>query len=330
MQATLPNEDLIRYLIEKYYRSAINPEESEFVSSHWKHYGDLFDIKVDAEGSLVSISGIGFGTGKWNSLGHRFLDQACVLTHLIHLSHKWGILRLRANAAKVCKLMGLSPTLDVFRQVYSLELLNRYIPDEMHNKRMHVLMIGDGYGVLSALFKSIYPNTTITLVDIGKTLLFQAYYCQKAYPECTHQLVDMAADSDGVDFVYCPTEHLEQLERFKYDIAVNIVSMQEMNISTIARYFAFLRKCLQPNNLFYCCNRESKRLVGGEVSEFFNYPWQSGDRYLVDDVCPWTSYFFSWGRAEYGPRVFGIKIPIASFYDGKIVHRLASLATAGK
>ena len=330
MQATLPNEDLIRYLIEKYYRSAINPEESEFVSSHWKHYGDLFDIMVDAEGSLVSISGIGFGTCEWNSLAHRLLDQLCVLTHLTHLPHRWQLLRLISTVAKNCDRMGLDPTLDVFRQVCSLELLERYIPDEMRHKRMHVLMIGDGYGILSALFKSIFPNSTIVMVDIGKTLLFQAYYCQKAFPECTHGLVDTAADLDDIDFVYSPTEYLEMLERFTFDIAVNIVSMQEMNISTIARYFALLRKCLQPDNLFYCCNRESKRLVGGEVSEFFHYPWQSGDRYLVDDDCPWSLYFFLRGRAENGPRLFGIKIPIASFYDGKVVHRLASLATDGK
>ena len=317
MQATVPNQGLIRYLIENYYRGGINPQESQFVSSHWKHYGELFDVKVDAEGNLVSLSGKAFGTCKWGGLGHRFLDQLCVSSHLVHLSHRRQVLRLRAIAVKICDAMGLDPTFDVFRQVCSLELLQSHLPDHMHHKRMHVLMIGDGYGVLSALFKSVFPNSTVVMVDIGKTLLFQAYYCQKAHPECVQDLAGTVADLDGVDFVYCPTEDLATLEGFKFDIAVNIASMQEMSISTIARHFAFLRKCLQPNNLFYCCNRESKTLIGGEVSEFLKYPWRGDDRFLVDGYCLWHRYFFSRSRTKNGLCLFGVRVPFSTSMMGR-------------
>lgn len=328
MQASLPNQGLIRYLIENYYQGRIKPEEREFISSHWKHYSQLFDIQVDPEGNLVSLSGIGFGACEWSGLVHRFLDQLCVFSHLVHLPRRREILRLRTIAARVCNRMGLDLTLDVLRQVYSLELLERNLPDDMRHKRMCVLMIGDGYGILSALFKSVFPNSTIVMIDIGRTLLFQAYHCQKAYPESVHKLARMVADLDSVDFVYCPTEDLETLERFKFAIAVSIASMQEMNTLTIARYFAFLRKCLQPNNLFYCCSRESKTLIGGEVSEFLKYPWQDSDRYLVHGYCPWHHYFFSRGRAKNGFYLLGVRVPFVNFYDGKIMHRLAILATS--
>ena len=251
-----------------------------------------------------------------------------VLSHLIHLPNRKELLRLFAVAARVCRAMGLDPTLDVFRQVCTLEVLQRHLPNEMRHKRMHVLMIGDGYGVLSALFKSVFPNSTVVMIDIGKTLLFQAYHCQKAHPEHEHALAASVSDLKRVDFVYCPAEDLVSLERFKFDMAMNIASMQEMNVSTIARYFAFLRKYLHPTNLFYCCNRESKTLVGGEVSEFLRYPWQDDDRYLLDEYCPWHQYFFSRSRAKNGLYFYGARVPFVNFYDGKIMHRLAVLATS--
>ena len=329
MATTIPNENLIRHLIETYYgQGDKSGAEDGYVSSHWRHFSKLFNVKLDAAGNLVSLSGIGFGSGNWSHLPHRGLDQLCILTHLIHLPHRWKILRrLLGTASNICKAMGLDPTIDVFRQVCSLELLLRHIPGSMRSGRIRFLMIGDGFGILSAMLKSVFPNSTIILVDIGKTLLFQAYYCQKAHPECRHEFVKAVTDPEATDFVYCPTELLEELDGFTFDIATNIVSMQEMNVATIERYFSFLRDHLQPDNLFYCCNRESKTLFDGEVAEFGNYPWQESDKNVMDDSCPWNLYFFLWGRAVNGPRLFGLRLPLASFYDGKVLHRLAVLAT---
>lgn len=337
MQTALPNQDLIRNLIENYYSDSIKPRDGEFISSHWHHYNNLFNVEVDAQGNLVSLSGVGFGEVRWSRkpivrLIKKGLTQLCIASHLTHLPNRKELLQLRAIAAQVGAAIGLDLTFDVFRQVCTLELLKRKLPDHMRNKRLHVLMIGDGYGVLSALFKSLFPNSTIVMVDLGKTLLFQAYYCQKAHPDCVHQRVEssrvnMVTDLKSLDFVYCPTEELDLLKRFRFDIAINVASMQEMNIATIARYFTFLRSHLQPDNLFYCCNRESKTLPGGEISEFLKYPWQDDDRHLVDQSCPWHQYFFSVGRAKNGLDVFGIRVPFVNFYDGKHMHRLTIMAT---
>ena len=327
MEKTIPNPDLIRYLLSSYYTNDIDHQEKDLVSSHWEHYSGLFDVKIDKNGYLISLSGQAFGSLKWGNLGHKILDQATILSHLLHLPHRKNLLRLRTIAAKVCDAMGLDLTFDAFRQVCSLELMQRNLPDDMRHKQMHIIMIGDGYGVLSALFKSIFPNSTVVMVDIGKTLLFQAYYCQKAHSECVHEFVTKVNDIDDVDFVYCPTEKFALLEKSKFDIVVSITSMQEMNVFTIARYFDFLRKCLRSNNLFYCCNRESKALVGGEVSEFLNYPWNNGDQYLVDEYCPWHQYFFSLSLAEKGPRLVGVRVPFVNFYDGRHLHRLAVMDT---
>lgn len=211
-----PNQGLIRYLIENYYQRGINAQENNFTSSHWKYYSRLFNVELDHEGNIINLSGIGLGNCKWPSLIDRILDQLCMFSHLIHLPHRKEIVLLSIIAARICRAMGLDLTFDVFRQVCSMELIKSKLPEDMISKRMHVLMIGDGYGVLSALFKSIFPNSTLVMVDIGKTLLFQSYYCQKVYANCVHELANSVADLDSVDFVYCPIEHLEILARFKF------------------------------------------------------------------------------------------------------------------
>ncbi len=330
MQSTVPNEDLIQHLLKTYYRNDAEQQEGggkEFISSHWRHYGDLCEAQTDGKGHLGLLKGAAFGTCQWSGRRHQLVDQICILTHLAHLPHRRRLLELKAIAAKICDAMGLNPTLDVFRQVCSLALLERHLTRDMRCKRLNVLMIGDGYGVLSALFKELFPDSTIVMVDIGRVLLFQANYCQKAHPNYIHKLVSRDVGADSIDFMYCPAEHLAMLERFEFDIAVNIASMQEMNSSTIADYFTFLRKHLRPGNLFYCCNRESKTLVEGEVSTFLDYPWQDDDRFLMDGFCPWHRYFFARGHAKNGPHLFGARIPFVHYYDGIHRHRLAVLAT---
>jgi len=230
-------------------------------------------------------------------------------------------------ANRLLRAMGLHPTLDVFRQVCTLALIQRHIPRETPEKRINFLMIGDGNGVLSGLIRSIYPNAAITLVDIGKTLLFQAYYCQRAFPACNHRLADTDSDLESTDFLYCPVEHLNRLEGFNFDVATNVVSLQEMNAPTIERYFGFLRRNLRSTNLFYCCNRVSKNLPGGEVSTFLDYPWTDGDHHLIDELCPWHQYYFGRTRPGHGPKLLGLRIPLVNFYDGPTAHRLTALET---
>ena len=177
-------------------------------------------------------------------------------------------------AQKVSRAMGLDPTSDVFRQSCIVDLLKRNIPDDTQNTRMRFLMIGDRFGVLAALFKAVFPNSTLSHNGrTGTAMSFQSYHCGKAYPDFAHVLVDDLDDPDNADFVYCPTENLDMLDRFKFHGAVNISSMGEMTIPTIERYFEFFRNHFEENNLFYCCNREFKVLVGGERTEFYQYPW---------------------------------------------------------
>lgn len=73
------------------------------------------------------------------------------------------------------------------------------------------------------------------------------------------------------------------------DFFVNIASFQEMNYKEINRYFAIV----QSNKAYlYSCNRLQKRLYGGEVISFSNYPWGSAT-VLLDEECPWHQRYYS-------------------------------------
>jgi len=212
--------------------------------------------------------------------------------------------------------------------MYSLSLIRRNLSNAgIDNQGLTFLMIGDGYGVLSSLVKAIFPESTLVMVDIGKTLLFQAYYCQMAHPAGVHRMVGSTDDIGDADFVYCPTEKLDMLSNSKFDVAVNIASMQEMTNATVDRYFRFLRSNLNPNNLLYCLNRDSKTLIGGEITEFLQYPWQKGDRNLLDEDCPWYRYYFSRGAPGIGKYIFGVRLPFVNLFDGTHHHRLSIMET---
>jgi len=322
------NPALIKSLYNKYYLKE-EPLQNKFVSSHWESYSEKFDVQIDKKADYIyisSLSGHGFGNLTTKDPFRKLLDYLCNLSYLMRMPQRTKLMRLMFPARRVCKSMGVYFSFDCFKQVCALELIMRNMENKIKDKRLNFLIIGDGYGFLSSLVKSVIPNSTIVLVDIGKTLLFQAIYCQKAHPNCSHFGDDGKYAPESVDFLYCPTEDIEKLN-FTFDVAINIASMQEMNAFTVERYFQFMRQNCNKDNFFYCCNRELKIMPGGEVSEFRKYPWKPEDRHLVDEYCPWYKYFLAYRKTKYGPRLLGIRIPLINYFNGPVMHRLTVLYT---
>lgn len=328
-EVILPNQELIKDLFKNYYSSDNTPKK--FVSSHWEYYSEKFNVKLDGEGNIVSLKGEGFGDMFGGTLVSRILAYLCNISYFIRLPYKKDLYHLIIESIRICNSMGAYFSFDCFRQVCALSLVKRNLTEDMKNKHLIFLIIGDGYGFLSCLIKSTLPNSTIVLVDLGKTLLFQGYYCQRAHPNCVHYGIDhknkiVEGDFKKYDFIYCPTQFLDKISTLKYDVTINIASMQEMNFSTVERYFNFIRNCSNNENLFYCCNREQKILQGGEILEFGKYPWDKNDEHLVDEYCPWYKYFFSASIAESGPKIYSIRIPFVNYFDGQMRHRLTIMS----
>lgn len=209
-------------------------------------------------------------------------------------NRKIRVNKLIKLSRQILRSMGISMSYDCFRQICSLSSLSDRVeadgavPDK-------VLVIGDGFGFLSSLIKLLWPSCVITLVDIGPVLFFQAVNIQRVFPKSKHSFVlgKQQINNTGSDFCYCPCEYRESLSTDDFSLVVNIASMQEMTADMIEEYFRFIRNRVDLNNYFYCCNRETKVLIGGEKIVFDQYPWSQNDNIYFDESPDFYKYYYS-------------------------------------
>lgn len=314
---------------QKLYRNFLSQKQAGltqgYASSHWEHYRSFFNIRDSEDGIIHSIDGVGFGSCKYRSTAHRILDNLCVFSHFLYLTHRKELFSVFSKIRHIVNKIGLSPTLDVFRQACTLWLLSKYIEQLQITSSLQLIVIGDGYGVFSTLFKNHYPDCGITLVDLPETLMIQSINCQKVYPEARHTVVEY--DSDGIHsgFNYCTPDNIGKLSFHRFHIAVNVASFQEMSNKMISSYFGILRETLHQDNLFYCCNREKKTMPDGEVTQINKYPWLADDMVLLDELCPWYHYFFGRYPSKYGLKIANFRVPFVNFYDGPIRHKIVKM-----
>jgi hypothetical protein len=309
----LPRPDIVKGIYTKYYAKDAMP--NEHISSHWKYYGNNIKVDIDGAGNVRGFHGYGFGGLEGTHLINRGLHYLCDISYFFRLPHKRNVLRLANNSRRVLAVMESYLSYECFRQLYSLDTIQNYFKPGK-DEDFYVLMIGDGYGFLSALIKTVFPRAKIALVDIGKVLFFQTVNLQRVFPYLVHASVtddNVAETGRRPDFIYCAAEDLQKLDSGPFRLIINIASMQEMNVYSINRYFKYIRGNSSPDNFFYCCNREVKVLPGGETIEFMKYPWEAGDRHIVDEQCDFYKYFYTW------------RPPFIGHFDGPVRHRLTKM-----
>lgn len=312
---------VVRELYHRYYPKDPVPPDS-LTSSHWENLHKLAKVRI-SEKEILEINGFGFGDFQNSSPAYRFLSWLTIFCYGAVLKERILIFRYLPDAVTLANRMGLFFAYDAFRQVCAFHFLEEYL----RKPGIKVLNIGDGYGFLSALIRQWNPSAQLICVDLGKTLFFQAYFCQKAFPRERMALAGHEAeDFEKAGFIFCPADRLESLNIRRFDVAINIASMQEMNTDAIGGYFRFLRSHLSPDGVFYCCNREEKIMPAGEISRIAEYPWDAKDRVLVDEICPWYRFFLSLRRASRGPEIMKMRWPLINYFDGNIRHRLVKLA----
>lgn len=305
-----PNPNLIRKLYQRYYQEAAIPVE--LLSSHWRNFSSKINVKIDNNGNIRQFSGYGFGDLQYTKLVNRFFNFLCNLSYFVKLPDKMDLFFLCGRAKRNLKIIDSYLSYDCFRQAVSLSVIRKHLKVK-EDGAFNVLIIGDGYGFLSSLIKSVYPKCRIVLADIGNVLLFQAVNLQKIFLDSRHCFA--TDDTKLADFIYCPAEHLEDVEDLKYKLIINVASMQEMDYSVINRYFDYMRKYVARDNLFYCCNRVEKKLPEGEILQFHKYPWVEGDIHLVDEEPQYYKYYMNY------------KWPFVHFFDGKMHSRLTVMKT---
>ena len=168
----------------------------------------------------------------------------------------------------------------------------------------------------------------VVLVNLSKTLLVDLWFLKLWMGnQQFEKSVDLVNTIDKLSIALCKPVETEYsrvaiqadghnlLSECPENFVVNIVSVQEMNPPVIASYFddmSSIAGCQQL--MFYCCNREEKFLPDGTVTRLGDYPLNSNDDILVDELCPWHQQYYSF------------KPPFFRPHDGPIWHRLAVMA----
>jgi hypothetical protein len=163
----------------------------------------------------------------------------------------------------------------------------------------------------------------VITVNLTKPLLLDVINIRRAVPEGAVALVETAQDvrtaldDPAIRFIAVQADNAAVLIHASIGLAINIVSMQEMDADVIKAYFRILRANPAMETVFYCANRLAKPLPDGTVARFADYPWRPDDSIMVDAICIWAQWTYS-RRPPFWHHRWG--------KDRVIWHRLARLS----
>jgi hypothetical protein len=252
----------------------------DVVSSHWKHH--LKDMT-------------GFGAFREDNVKNRvryFIELKLAETLLKkYRCPPCFILIGKQIAKKSNRLFDF----DCIKQVLSLTSIMENYPGVLRS----ICIVGDGYGYFASLIRAISPTSFILCINIKEVLEIDKKY---------YEMVNEA--DQKIQFI--DAKNYAEIQNYKIDLFVNIVSMQEMNPSVIRKYFEYIRNSKAGDKYFYCCNRLEKTLPDGTVIKFRDYPWIPCE-IIFDELCPWYQ--------QYPDSI----PPFWKSFDGPVQHRMVKL-----
>jgi hypothetical protein len=292
-------------------------------SSHWQHYGNETIVKRH-EGNLI-LRAAGFtGHSKTNLLG-TLLCKAERLSYA-RVTNRW---KSYPQIWKMAKHLARDLQVGMTRHEWSSAVVLAILVDHLAAHQLSpktVALIGDGDGFLGALMCRWFSDTAMKIysIDLPKILIFQAQTYERADPRRTLSVLLPGRPATPAEVTLVHPDAIEQIA-CDVDCAISVVSLQEMNEFSVRRYFDFLRRRSTPQSRWYCVNRVRNTLPGGEVSDFFRYPWRDDDEVFLDGPCPYLTHFFDQHQYPNGPRLFGARVPLVNYFDGRAWHRLVRL-----
>ena len=111
-------------------------------------------------------------------------------------------------------------------------------------ERKLVWEVGAGWGGFPYQFKTLCPNTTYLISDFPELFLFSATYLMTLFPGAKvrfwgEEPADrIFANWRDYDFIFTPNTALSDLTPDRLDLAVNMVSFQEMTTAQVTSYVA--------------------------------------------------------------------------------------------
>jgi putative sugar O-methyltransferase len=146
-------------------------------------------------------------------------------------------------------------------------------------ERKLVWEVGAGWGGFPYQFKTLCPNTTYLISDFPELFLFSATYLMTLFPNARVRFWGEAPASEifanwrDYDFIFTPNTALGDLTPDRLDLAVNMVSFQEMTTEQVTSYVA--KAHALGARFLYSLNREKSAMnheldsVSRVISKYF-------------------------------------------------------------
>jgi hypothetical protein len=300
----LLNESAFQYLVDH-----ANEEEAS-TSEYWIEQKENFTVARD--GTVTGSTVLGNASNKRSFLrtaAHRILQQP-----LKRLARQYGDLKGCERLGRlVAKRQGRLFTYDMLRHVFTLALIKHHNIETTQTG--NALIIGDGFGTMASLLLMNSPDIRIFLANLTKPLLLDLIYLRRGFPDINIALVTSekgmaAALADPtIRIVAVQADNSTLLTAVPIRLAINIVSMQEMDPPVVASYFDILRRNPAEKTAFYCCNKKVK------VSNFKDYPWRDGDLVFEDSICEWSQHYYKSKPPFIYKRPYGDKVILHRFVE---------------
>ncbi|MDA1090645.1 MAG: putative sugar O-methyltransferase [Proteobacteria bacterium] len=261
-------------------------------SAYWRE--ELENFSVGADGGVAGRAALGNASAKettFNKLAHAFLQWPL---------HRLAPFQDRADSIRLGRLIAARQrrqiTFDMLRQCFTLALIRKHL--DLGSTDEANLVIGDGYGVMASLLLLHAPHRRTICVNLTKPLILDLAYIRQGVPGIRLALVTTgdemkAALADkGIRLIGVRADDFQAIQEAAIGLAVNIVSMQEMEPSVVEQYFNLLRGNKARQTAFYCCNKLYKKLSDGTELRFDDFPWRDNDSILHNTICPWSQWYY--------------------------------------
>ena len=269
----------------KEYKNEITP--------YWAHHLAQIRIERVGKGKLLVAGESGFYFPGMTYSGLDFLNT---------VFKRFGLMRTIAGSEHDLsipqygtkkfgyKIMGKWTSSDYLRSIHHAKkiITHAKLQNVSLPEKLKILEIGSGTGIQALVFKQLFKKSTYFLVDFPETLALAAVFLGIVCPEAKVLYYDEWKENtellnqDGYDFVFVPNYAMSQVPENTIHLALNTVSMQEMNYHTIGMYFKELRRVLTGPSLFYQSNRN--KMMDGVLIEVAKYPYIKTDTHLYQGI----------------------------------------------
>ena len=252
------------------------PEYRENITTYWAHH--LAQMKVEKSGNNeIKVSGeSGFYFPGMTYSGSDFLNTIYKRFGLMSdiTRSKYDLSIPKCTYDKLgFNLRGKCISFDFLRSIHHAKNIieSAAVNDIILKSNLNVLEIGSGTGIQALVFKLLFKDSTYFLVDFPETLALAETFLSLVMPQSKMLFFSQWNKQPELllnkkyDFVFIPNYATSRLPSNFAHLALNTVSMQEMNYATIAMYFSEIRRILTEPALFYQCNRDKR--MDGEMIE---------------------------------------------------------------